>query len=197
MNHDAELHSALAFTRADLEANRQGRLSETQRRRLQRHSQRSQRLAWGIGGLSLGLLGLGLLAGGLMLAMLGSIALLGGVFWLLEMIGGRSYHRASQQHEIISIQGRVQYLGELDWHTNVHALTGIRIGAETFLLDESRVLAFEEGAVYILYYTAASRTLLSAERAFVPSSRLAAHRQQQAPPPPDEGASLRNLLHED
>lgn len=164
------LQQALNFTEEDLEANRDGKLSDQQRIKLETARRGSFRVLWVMTIITLfsGFLGFSL--GGIGFMAFASIALLLAILALVEYLTSyRAYHHDLDAPRIEIAQGMIDYVrdgGSNLLDTELRP-SGIRVGSIKFLLMEDQALMFEEGEVYILYYAPATQRLLSAELAFV------------------------------
>ena len=163
------LQQALDFSDEDLQANREGKLSETQRKKLETAQQGSFRSLRTMTLIILFSLLIGIVPGGIALIAGGSIALLLSVLALMEYLTSyRAFQHDLALPEIETAQGVLDYVmrenAVLDGMTHP---AGIRIGDLKFLLMEDQVRSFLEGEVYVLYYAPATHRLLSVERAFL------------------------------
>jgi hypothetical protein len=154
------LQVALGFDDEDIEANRDGRLSNRQRARLADHEFRwigiailaSLVIVWSI-----------LNASGRIDVAIGQ----GGIPWLIAAaITGYAWYKGKQYYdylhaqEIGAVQGRVQL--NMQSSKNSTALT-VGIQDLQFSVKQQAFLAFKNGDPYAIYYAPRSKTILSAE----------------------------------
>jgi hypothetical protein len=160
-----DLTQALDFTADDLAANREGRLSEAQRTRLQKLRQRSALI--GVGAV----VGLGLMAtiilflgqgnGSLILNLVGI-----GVTICNAALAGvlvRSWLRLSADinaNAVQAISGTITHKLRVTGRSVTYILN---VDGEELIVARPIFRAFDEGKGYRLYRTASSRLLLSAE----------------------------------
>ena len=169
---EQDLQEALNFTDEDLQANRDGKLSEKQREKLEIAQQRSFRVLWVMTFIILASLLLALVSGTYGLIALGTIALLLAIMALMEYLTSyRAYQHDLNLKTIETAQGLLEYI--MRENTSFDGMThpaGIRIGELKFLLLQDQTTSFLEGEIYSIYYAPATQTLLSAEAVFISES---------------------------
>lgn len=151
---------AIGFTEEDLEANREGWLSERQRAELNR--QRREML---VGIIALLVVSLFVFLIGLFSyrdknasAVIPVLVLTtGGAIYIAYRWGNKDADFQGKRVEFV--EGRV----ELRLGSNKSATCSIFIQNRAFLVSNEVFLAFKNGDPYVIYYTPASKTILSAE----------------------------------
>lgn len=142
------MREKLNFTLDDLEDNRGGRLSETQRALL-RKSIAAEKDRSSVGGMLFGLF-----VGGVVMLLVGLPAR------LLGALDARKRQRDAEANEVRQISGRIR----LDMKDKLYTLTVIEPEQETtFMISKEQFLAFKNGEPYTLYYLPHSRMILAAE----------------------------------
>lgn len=156
------LAETLNFTEEDLQANRNGRLSEEQQRRLSAQS--------GCSIVGSALVVLGLAGAGFWMLALGWWQLAAVFFVLAVVIGllnraGRGGFRAEINAGTVAIAA-----GEITLSANEIANPNggvveylLQVNDEVFVIPRDAFAAFEDNAVYRVYYLPQSRIVLSAE----------------------------------
>jgi len=158
------LAQLLQFDQNDLAANRKGYLTQAQHERLSQGQASALTVSLFMGAAVVISLFAGVLFGGLVLAVCGSLSLLGGLLTLIEIYSGQhSYGQDLDSGQVESIQGRVVVRQKEDLHGTGYYYD-LSVGDIRFRLNEVQAQAFATGDTYILYYTPRSRVLLSAER---------------------------------
>lgn len=159
-----ELTAALGFTADDLAANREGRLSETQRDRLQRAY---RRLFWiGIGGIIVIGLGAAVLIfiaqqnNSSILFLIGVVLTIVNAAIVGLLVQNRLRSQSDRSQPVRVQEGIIHRTLRISGRTPTYIL---RIGGEQVIVNKPAFNAFIEGAVYRLYRTAGSKALLSAE----------------------------------
>lgn len=163
------LQQALDFTDEDLQANRDGKLSDKQRMKLESAQKGSLRALWVMAIITVASLLVAIVFGGYGLIAFGCIALILAILALVEYLTSyRAYQHDLTVPKIETAQGLVEYV--MRENTAFDGMThpsGIRIGEMKYLLLEDQTTSFVEGEVYIVHYAPATQTLLSAEQAFI------------------------------
>ncbi|MFN8528243.1 MAG: hypothetical protein U0670_06505 [Anaerolineae bacterium] len=163
--HLGNLSDVLHFTDDDLAANRSGALSPAQRQRLERMWNRSAL----IGGITV----LGIIFGATFLIFIGQrnessvLTVIGLVLTVVNagIVGllAQSRIRLNQdlRLSVSSTQGIIAHTVKVFNRTATYIL---EVNGERLLVSKPVFFAFEERTAYILYRTAANKTLLSAEK---------------------------------
>lgn len=176
------LAAALEFTADDLRENQQGRLSEFQRRaaqELNRPSGSPMRLVIVLliaAAIVVGLFWLGAIGwtGSIIIAIIAVVAVLAGRFGRkVETQGIQEAAQELQEGRVMSVTGTVmletkyQQAGASQTARPSRKVHYVNCGADPAVrlrISGEAFEAFEDGAVYTLYYLPGAQTLLSAER---------------------------------
>ncbi len=156
------LMDAIGFTEEDLEANRQGIITDAQKVHFRREYQKSA-FAFLPALVILAFFTIGLLSSGLLFIQPGSIVL--PFLFFIVYLAYLSWRRqqavdAIRRGNLESVEGRIQLNTTA---SNSRQLFTISVQNQKFNIKKNVFLAFKNGDPYVIYYVPRSKSILSAE----------------------------------